>query len=219
MIITIDGPAGSGKSTAARRLALVLGIAYLDTGATYRAVTLRGMQNDVPLHDEQALTECARAMRLQMTPCPDGLIVEMDGQDVSKAIRTETVSRQVRHAANAPAVREVLVALQRTLGQSLGSFVTEGRDQGSAVFPDADFKFYLDADPAQRAQRRFVELTARGEAAELTDILEAILARDASDTGREVGPLQVPDDAIVIDTTKLSIDDVVETIQRHVEAA
>lgn len=218
MVITIDGPAGSGKSTAARKLATALGIAFLDTGATYRAVTLRALRAKDNLAEAETLANHARQMDLKLTPRPDGLHVLLDGQDVSETIRTEDVSRNARYAANAPAVRHVLVERQRNLGRQLGSFVTEGRDQGTVVFPEADFKFYLEAAPPQRARRRCAELTQRGESANYDAVLQAILERDASDTGRDVGPLCVPDDAIRIDTTNHTIDETLIELLRHVRA-
>jgi len=154
MIITIDGPAGSGKSTTARNLAQKLGISYLDTGATYRAVTLRALRGGVNLADEAAMLDQARKIDLKMTPGVDGVRVEMDSTDVSLDIRSEEVSREVHYAADSKIVREVLVELQRKMGKQLGNFVSEGRDQGTVVFPNADVKFYIDADTDERAQRR-----------------------------------------------------------------
>lgn len=216
MVVTIDGPAGAGKSTAARKLASALGISFLDTGATYRAATLRAMQAGDDLADTDKLLEHARAMDLKLTPRQDSLRVILDGLDVSEAIRTEDVSRNARYAASAPAVREVLVELQRKIGRELGDFVTEGRDQGTVVFPDADVKFYLEASPDERARRRCEELTRRGLAANHDEVLRAILARDESDAGRSVGPLRVPDGAIRVDTTGKTIEEMAAELLRHV---
>ena len=218
MVITIDGPAGVGKSTAARNLAAAMGVSYLDTGATYRAVTLRAMRADDDLTDEARLATHAREMDLHLIPADHALRVILDGQDVSEDIRLDAVSRNARHAACAPAVREVLVALQQKIGKELGSFVTEGRDQGTVVFPDADVKFFFAADPAVRARRRCAELEARGESADFDDMLQAILARDASDTGRSVGPLRKADGAIVVDTTDFTEAETLAELLRHVEA-
>jgi cytidylate kinase len=219
MIVTIDGPAGSGKSTAARQLAKALGIAYLDTGATYRAVTLRAMRLGVDLEDEAALTRVAREMLLEFAPADDGTVVRLDGEDVSREIRSEAVSANSRYAARSPAVREVLVELQRRLGGRLGSFVTEGRDQGSVVFPDADVKFFLVADPEVRASRRLEQLHGLGEQGDYQRILEGIGDRDARDRARAVGPLVTPDGAVVVDTSGNTIEQTAAELLRHLEAS
>jgi len=212
MIITIDGPAGVGKSTASRRLAEALGIACLDTGATYRAATYRAMELGIDLSDEHALADVARKCDLEIACGIDGTTVLISGRDVSGAIRTPQVTAETRHAAGSPLVRGVLVELQRKLGRQLGSFVAEGRDQGSAVFPDADIKFYLDASPEVRARRRTDELLAAGGQADYDEILEAIIERDRSDRSREVAPLIKPDAAIVIDTSGMNLSEVTEAL-------
>lgn len=216
MIITIDGPAGSGKSTAARGLAGALGIAYLDTGATFRAVTLKALREGADLQDGPALAEVARQMRLRLTPGCDDLYVELDGCDVSDAIRSAEVSAQSRYVASSPEAREVLVALQRRLGAELGDFVSEGRDQGSVVFPEADWKFYLDADPEVRARRRCEDLAAGGEPADYEQTLEAIRRRDQSDRSRPVAPLVRPQGAVVVRTTETTPEQVVERMLNHI---
>jgi CMP/dCMP kinase len=218
MIITIDGPAGSGKSTAARELARALGIAHLDTGATYRAVTLLAMRRGVDFTNESALAELARGMDIRMAPSAGRVGVLLDGQDVTDEIRTEAVSSNSRYAASSAVVRDVLVELQRRLGQQLGSFVTEGRDQGSVVFPEADIKFYLDATPAERARRRHEELQSHGQQADYETVLEAIVQRDRRDRSRTVGPLVVPDGATVIDTSDMEIPQVTQKLLDHVRA-
>ena len=219
MIVTIDGPAGSGKSTAARELARALGIAYLDTGATYRAATLLAMRRGIDLTDEAALAGVAREMDIELVPSASGRVgVRLEGQDATDDIRTEAVTANSRHAAANAAIREVLVELQRRLGRGLGSFVTEGRDQGSVVFPDADVKFYLDARPAERARRRCDELAAHGEPADYDAVLEAIVERDRRDSSRAVGPLKVPDGATVIDTSEMTVAEVTHRLAEHVRA-
>ncbi len=219
MIITIDGPAGSGKSTAARKLAQTLGVAFLDTGATYRAVTLRAMQSGVDLRDAAVLAEQARRMDLKMTPGAAGVRVVMDNRDVSDDIRTEEVSTNVHYVADAPQVRKILVELQRLIGRELGDFVTEGRDQGTEVFPDADVKFYLNADAAERARRRRDELTDRHQPADYETILQAIVDRDRNDAERDVGPLRIPPGAIRVDTTTNTIEQTLAELMRHVPPA
>ena len=219
MIITIDGPAGSGKSTAARNLAKRLDVAFLDTGATYRAATLRALREGVDLTDKAALARCARDATIQLDSDGVELRVLLDGQDVSREIRTSRVTDNVRHLAKSPEVREVLVELQRRIGGQLGSFVTEGRDQGSVVFPDADVKFFLQADPAVRARRRVIDLRDAGEEVSFEAVLDAIEQRDRDDRNRPVGPLTEPEGAIQIDTTDLSPEQTVDALEQHVKEA
>ncbi|MCD4825500.1 MAG: (d)CMP kinase [Phycisphaerae bacterium] len=218
MIITIDGPAGSGKSTAARNLARALGIAFLDTGATYRAVTLRALREKVDLADESAVADVASRVKLRMQAGPDGVAVFDGDDDITQAIRTEEVSENSHYAASPPAVREILVDLQRQMGRQLGQFVTEGRDQGSVVFPDADVKFFLLAAPEARARRRVEQLAEAGETAEYETVLAAIVQRDQRDSQRAVGPLVKPDGAIEIDTTPNTPDETLAALLRAVEA-
>ncbi|MFB3892117.1 MAG: (d)CMP kinase [Phycisphaerae bacterium] len=219
MIITIDGPAGSGKSTAARELAKALRIAYLDTGATYRAVTLKALREGIRLEDDAALTSVAKAADIRLVPRDGGVQVLLDGDDVTDEVRTTTVTAKSYYAARCPSVRAVLVELQRRIGRELGSFVTEGRDQGSVVFPDADVKFYLDASADVRATRRCQELAARGEQVRHADVLRAIERRDASDRNRAVAPLVKPAGAIEIDTSDMTIEQMTAAMLAHVEAA
>jgi len=206
MIITIDGPAGSGKSTAARELAKALGIAYLDTGATYRAATLKALREGADLTDEQALAELTGRMDLKLIARADGLRVLMDGHDVTAEIRSSRVSENSAYLARPPAVRKVLVELQRRLGAELGDFVAEGRDQGSVVFPHADVKFYLDAAAPERARRRCGDLRTAGESADYDLVLDAIQTRDDRDRTRAEAPLIKPEGAIVIDTSGNTIE-------------
>lgn len=219
MIITIDGPAGSGKSTAARKLAEALGIAFLDTGATYRAATYRALREGVDTADEAALVASTRAADIDLQPGPEGMRVLLDGRDVSREIRSAQVTDSVHHVATSPAVRELLVRLQRRIGARLGEFVAEGRDQGSVVFPGADVKFYLDASAEIRAKRRTAEMLAAGRQADYRQVLRAILDRDERDRSRPVAPLVTPAGAVVLDTSGLSIDQVTAALLRAVEAA
>lgn len=220
MIITIDGPAGSGKSTAAKQLAKALGIAHLDTGATYRAVTLAALRAGVDLEDEAALTELVRRVDIRLEDAGGRLRVLMNGADVSREIRSAEVSDNSHYVARSPGVREVLVGLQRRLGAELarqtGGVVAEGRDQGSVVFPDAEVKFYLDAAPEVRARRRTDEMLADAQDVRYEHVLEGILTRDGRDRSRAVAPLVRPDDAFEIDTTEMSIDDVTAELARRV---
>ncbi|MHC4293990.1 MAG: (d)CMP kinase [Planctomycetota bacterium] len=218
MIVTIDGPAGSGKSTAARNLAAKLKIAHLDTGATYRALTLKALRAGADLANEQTLAQIAREMDLQLIPHGGGTTVLLNGCDVTDEIRSVEVTDNVHYAARSPVVREVLVELQRRIGERLGQFVTEGRDQGSVVFPAADVKFYLIADPRIRAERRYEELRQSGEEISLEEVLSGILERDRKDENRHVAPLIKPEGAIEIDTSGNTIDQTSAELFRRVEA-
>jgi CMP/dCMP kinase len=217
MIITIDGPAGSGKSTAARKLAARLGIAYLDTGAMYRAIALAAIQQKVPLTDESALIELARRCEIFVDCGPTYTRVMLNGADVSEAIRTMPVSQATNFVARTTEIRKILVEKQRQIGRRLGSLVTEGRDQGSVVFPDADVKFFLDAAIEKRAERRYQEMTAEGEEASYDDILQNLRQRDGNDC-HQWAPLLRPAGAIRIDTTNMTIQEVIERLQQDVAA-
>ncbi len=219
MIITIDGPAGSGKSTAARKLAARLEIPYLDTGAMYRVVTLACLHEHTDLRDEQAMAHVARDAQYELDCGPTHVRVALGGHDVTEEIRTLRVSDHTRFLAGSPAVRRVLVERQREIGRRLGSMVTEGRDQGSVVFPDAAFKFYMDADLRKRAERRYHELIADGEDATLESVLEAVRERDRVDAERAVAPMTPAPDAIRVDTSRLSMNQVVELLIEHIRRA
>jgi len=216
MIITIDGPAGSGKSTAARNLAAALGVSFLDSGATYRALTLLAMRSATDLGDAQALVKLAGTMDLSMEPKDGAVRVRLGDEDVSEAIRSEAVSENTGAVAGSPPVREILVALQRKMGAELGDFVTEGRDQGTVVFPRADLKFFIQADPNARAERRCEQLRAAGQEGELQKVLDGITRRDQRDEGRKVAPLKIPPGAIRIDTTDNTIPETLEELLGHI---
>ena len=217
MIVTIDGPAGVGKSTAAKKLAASLGIAFLDTGATYRAVTLKALRDGVDLTDADALVAAARSADIRLVVEGDRLTVLLDGRDVTDAIRTAEVSNSAYVVANCPPCRDVLVDLQRRIGADLGEFVAEGRDQGSVVFPDADVKFFFDADPRIRAERRQEDLAAAGEPADLDAVQADIEQRDHRDRTRQVAPLVRPDGAVDIDTSAKTIKQVHSELLAAVE--
>jgi len=212
LIITIDGPAASGKSTVARLLAQKLGADFLDTGAMYRAVTFAAMQDSVDLNDEEKLLDCLGAHRFQFSPRAGKMTVSVDDADVTEQIRSPEVTANARFIASAPKVREKLVEMQRQFAAGRKKIVTEGRDQGTVAFADANVKFFLTADPAERARRRQAELKARGGGESLERVQEAIEQRDDGDRSRAAGPLKQAEDAIVVDTTNLSIDQVVEKL-------
>ncbi len=206
MIITIDGPAGSGKSTGARKLASALGIAYLDTGATYRAVTLAALGRGVDMEDATTLARLAAGVKIELIPNADGVCVLMDGEDVTTEIRSPEVSDNIHYIAGCPEVREVLVELQRSIGRQLVQFVAEGRDQGSVVFPDADVKFFLVASQEVRAQRRCDQMLSAGQDANYEQVLASIIQRDRRDEGRAVAPLIKAQGAVEIDTSANTMD-------------
>lgn len=212
LVITIDGPAASGKSTVARLTAQALGASFLDTGAMYRAVTLAAIKGGVDISDENKLLEVMRTSKFQFS-VKDGLTkVCVDGVDVTEQIRSPEVTEKARYIASSAKIRERLVQMQRQFAAGEKKIVTEGRDQGTVAFGDADIKFYLMADIGERARRRQAELLAKGRTTSIEEIQKAIKDRDKSDQTRAVGPLRPAEDAIIIDTTNLSIEDVVEKV-------
>jgi cytidylate kinase len=215
MIITIDGPAGSGKSTAARKLAAAMQIPYLDTGAMYRAIALKALDTGIPLDDPDGLVAMARATSISLDCGPTYVRVVMDGRDVSEAIRSMRVSEYTSQIARIPGIRQVLVEKQRQIGRKLGSLVTEGRDQGSVVFPDADAKFLVDAEDTKRAERRYHEMVADGEEVCYEDVLANIRLRDSNDQ-TEWAPLLASGQAVRIDTTHMTIAEVVSHMQAEI---
>ncbi len=216
LIITIDGPAASGKSTAARLLARKLGASFLDTGAMYRAVTLAAMTAGVDLNDEQKLLDITQTCEFEFSVKAGKTTVRIDNADVTEQIRNPEVTANARYIAAAPRVREKLVQMQRQFAADRHKIVTEGRDQGTIAFDDADIKFYLTADSAERARRRQAELLAKGISENLEQIQQAIEQRDKSDESRAAGPLKPAEDAIIVDTTNMSIEQVVEKLEGYV---
>ena len=199
MIVTIDGPAGAGKSSAARELARRLGFRFLDTGAMYRAVTLAAKQRELDLADGSRLAALVGQIRVDL----DGDRVLLDGRDVTREIRTYDITTSIQHAADNPAVRTQLVAWQRAAADGC-DVVTEGRDQGTVVFPDAQCKIFLTADEDERARRRHRDLVARGEQVSFDEVLDAQHIRDERDRTRPVGALVRAADAIEVSTNGLS---------------
>ncbi len=215
-IVTIDGPAGAGKSTVAKRLAAELGLSYLDTGAMYRALTLKAIRQGVNLEDEDILVSLAQETNLDLDNDPSGIKVFLDGEDVSEEIRTIEVTNKTFYVARAPRVRAVMVEWQRAIGEKKGA-VIEGRDVGTVVFPRASNKFYLDADINERSRRRIEELREKGNDVDADKLTKELEERDNKDLTRSVGPLKKADDAVLIDSTHLSIDGVIETMLKHIK--
>ena len=204
LVIAIDGPSGVGKGTVARAIARELGYRHVDSGAMYRAVGWKALQNGVALDDEAAVAALAAAARIEVT----STAVTIDGTDVTRAIRTPEIDRAAAGVARLPRVRGLLVEQQRQMAAD-GAIVMEGRDIGTVVFPAADVKLYLDASPEERARRRASDPAHTGVPANVSDVATQLIQRDESDRTRTVSPLYAAGDAIVIDTTGRSVDQVV----------
>lgn len=208
LIIAIDGPSGAGKSTLGRMLARELGLLYADTGAMYRAVALACVEANASASDEDRVAEVAHGARVELTGDPDHLRVTLDGRDVTAEIRTEQASRLASVISTIPAVRRELVRRQREMGESGAGIVLDGRDIGTVVFPDADVKFFVTAVPEERARRRYEQDHAKAPALTLADTLADLNTRDRRDSTRADSPLKIADDAVVIDTTDLPVEEV-----------
>ena len=217
LIITIDGPAASGKSTVARMLAERLGASFLDTGAMYRAVTLAAMQAGVDISNEEELHGVLETSEIQFAAKKNKMTVSIDGVDVTEQIRSPEVTANAKYVANAPKVRAKLVEMQRQFAEDEEKIVTEGRDQGTVAFPGADLKFYLTATPAERARRRARE-EGRWAKDEIEQIQKDIEERDKNDQSRSVGPMKAAADAVIIDTTDLAAEEVVDKILGYAES-
>jgi cytidylate kinase len=215
----MDGPAGVGKSTVGQFVAKRLGYHFINTGEMFRALTWKALEDGVDVEDQAAVVRLARRLKWEFRPTEGGVTLKtfIDGQGVTVQIREERVSRNSSAVAANPGVRRLLCRLQRRLG-SRGGIVMEGRDITTHVFPDADFKFYLDASPEERARRRTRQLKASGLAADLDKILAAILQRDLNDLKRKINPLSQAEDAVVIDSTRLSMRQVAQKMLRLIRA-
>jgi len=211
MVVTIDGPAGAGKSSAARELARRLGFRFLDTGSMYRAVTLAALERGVELTDHAALERLTDDVRIELS----GDRVLLDGRDVTREIRTQEVTAATRHAADCPGVRERLVSQQRRIAADR-DVVTEGRDQATVVFPDAECKIFLTASEEVRAERRYLDLVGRGEHVTRSEVLEKQRVRDEGDCTRAVGRLVCTPDSIELSTDGLTREQVVERLMEIV---
>ncbi len=215
-VVAIDGPAGAGKSTVARQVSKELGYIYIDTGAMYRAVTLKALRQGISMKDEQALTELAKKTDIKISYCDHTQIIYMDGEDVSAEIRSPRVSQNVSLVAKVPGVRLEMVRLQRELAKG-GGIIMDGRDIGSYVLPDADCKIFLTASAAERARRRARDLRDAGYEVDLTQLEQEIAWRDKIDSTREMAPLIQAEGAILIDTSEMSFDEVVQKIKECIE--
>ena len=217
MIIAIDGTAASGKSTTAKIIASELGIMYLDTGAMYRAVTLVVLNQSVDLTDKDALTSLLTSLNLEVKPGKTGTIIHINGKDVSDEIRSVQITEHVSEVSSIFKVREAMVAIQRTLGNK-SDCVVEGRDIGTIVFPEAEFKFFMIADVETRARRRQSDLLTLGEERSLEELIKDLKIRDQKDSTRSQSPLTKSADAVEIDTTHFSIDEQVKLIVNHINS-
>jgi cytidylate kinase len=211
MIITIDGPAGAGKSSSAKALAQRLGFEFLDTGAMYRAVTLAALRAKIDLHDQEALARLLTGLRLDMPP---GRVV-LNGEDITSKIRTAEITAASGAVAESPVVRRRLVDWQRQIAAGR-DFVCEGRDQGTVAFPDAECKFFLVAEPTERARRRQQEMASRGESLPLQEVLKAQEERDRRDSHRDLAPMIPAPDSILLDSTDLTLSEVVARMEQEV---
>jgi len=218
LVVTVDGPAGAGKSTASKLLAKRLGYIYVDTGAMYRAVALllkQKRQSGSP--DQETLEQICQGLDLKFVQKNGKLHLLANGQDVTEEIRKPEISSLASAVSAQGIVREKLSRIQRTMGK-VGGVVLEGRDMGTVVFPDADIKFFLDAHPETRSKRRFLELEAKGEKTTPEEVYQKMLERDSNDRSRQLAPLKPAEDAIIVDSTDLEIEEVVQVLLDHIQA-
>ena len=215
MIIAIDGPAGSGKSTVAKLVAKRLNYRYIDTGAMYRAVAWTAQKKSLSLTDETAMAEIAGSLEIEFVPGADGQSVLVGGENATAHLKNETVGRGAATVAAQKSVREVLVAKQRQIGKA-GNVVMDGRDIGTVVFPQADKKFFFVADADERGRRRYEELKSKNPGLDLQNIIEEIRQRDHEDRNRKISPLVMAEDALEVDTTQLNIEEVTDHVFKNI---
>ena len=210
LLITIDGPSGAGKTTVSRMLAQRLGYAYVDTGALYRGIAVMVQRAGIPADDDQAIASLCQGIQLSFSPAPDGgMRLFANSQDITDALRTPDITMLASALSARPVVRQCLLSIQRDLGKDKGA-VFEGRDMGTVVFPQADIKFFLDADASVRARRRFEENLARNTGETLEQVKAALIKRDLDDSSRSLAPLKPAQDALRIECSSLSAQQVVE---------
>jgi cytidylate kinase len=217
LIVTIDGPAGSGKSSVARKLAEKLSAVFLDTGAMYRAVTLTAMNQKIDLENQNQLLSIFGKNDFRFVPEDNKMKVYINGEDFTAKIRTPQVTSNAKYIASAPEIRKKLVKMQRQFALNKSKVVTEGRDQGTVVFPDADFKFFLTASLTERAKRRAAQMGVADDKIRLEKIANDLQKRDKSDESRKVAPLKPARDAVKIDTTDLTLEQVVDKLAEIIE--
>ncbi len=216
LTIAIDGPSGAGKSTAAKGLARRLGYLYIDTGAMYRAVAFEAREKGRNFEDEESLRRWVSSLKLTFSERKDETHIYCNGDDLTQKIRSPEMSLLASEISKRRGVREALVEMQRQMGKR-GGVVLEGRDTGTVVFPDADVKFYLDARPEERARRRYEELSRKGVKVQFDGTLEEVIRRDENDMNRALSPLRKAEDAVLIDSTRRSAEEVIEEMVRIVQ--
>ena len=215
IIVAIDGPSGSGKSTVAKLLAKKLGYTYIDTGAMYRAIALQAKRANVDINSGVALSSLCDRVQIGFVPNNDGLSTILNGVDVSEEIRTPEMSMAASDISAKKEVRQSLLSLQRRMGEN-GGVVLEGRDVGTVIFPNAEAKFFLDASLEERGRRRYKELTAKGLDVTLEQTIEDVKKRDINDSSRDIAPLKMAADSVLVDSTNVGIKEVVESMIRMV---
>ncbi len=219
MQIAIDGPAGAGKSSVAKEVARRLGLKYLDTGAMYRSITLKALKEGIYLHDGTLLAKAARRCNLEITyDEAAGNRIYLDGRDVTSEIRSSEINKHVSIVSKSPELRHELVFLQKKVAENSGGIVMEGRDIGTNVLEDADFKFFIFASLEERSRRRWEEMKAGGIVLPFNNVMEEIARRDSIDQEREASPLTIAPGAEVIDTTPYTLEEVVEIILKHIKS-
>lgn len=216
LIIAIDGPSGAGKSTVGKALARRLGYLYVDTGAMYRAVALKMKEKGIESGDDQAISQLVASIQIAFVAEEKENRILCDGKDITHAIRSPEISQFASEISKNRTVREALIRMQREMGRE-GGVVLEGRDIGTVVFPDADLKFYLDADPEERGRRRFRELSEKGVEVDFKKTLKEVLERDRNDMGRSLSPLKRAEDAMLVDSTCRSVEEIVDEMCRMID--